>query len=113
MCSAPLVAYPARDTDGKPQLQQGFKLGGVTGEAVRDGPLSQGSRVLAQDSNEVVMGVTDVQKGGLERALRELEKTMERRPLHGTRRQIAEIVQPALTYCDDFGSAGELLVLVQ
>ena len=106
MCAAALIGDPAGDTDREAELQVALQLLLRAGEAVRDAvPVG---RVLAQYGDEIIVRVALVQEHRLADLRGELELAVKRLLLRGARREVAEIVEPALADRDHFGNPCEL-----
>ena len=106
MCAAALIGDPAGDTDREAELQVALQLLLRAGEAVRDAvPVG---RVLAQYGDEIIVRVALVQEHRLAGLRGELELAVKRLLLRGARREVAEIVEPALADRDHFGNPCEL-----
>jgi len=106
VCAAALIGDPAGDTDREAELQVALQLLLRAGEAVRDAvPVG---RVLAQYGDEIIVRVALVQEHRLADLRGELELAVKRLLLRGARREVAEIVEPALADRDHFGNPCEL-----
>ena len=106
MRAAALIADPAGDADREPELQIALQLLSRAGEAVRHAAPARG--VLAQYGDEIIVSVALVEEHRLADLRRELELAVERLLLRGSGREVAEIIEPALTDCDHFGNPCEL-----
>ena len=106
VCAAALIGDPAGDTDRETELQVALQLLLRAGEAVRDAvPVG---RVLAQYGDEIIVRVALVQEHRLADLRGELELAVKRLLLRGARREVAEIVEPALADRDHVGNPCEL-----
>src|SRR6185312_4300265 len=110
MRAPPLVADPTGDADRQPELEITLELRGATGETVRDAP-GEGRPVLAQDRDEVRVGIALMQEYGLATARCELQLTVKGLSLDGVRGVVAIVVQSTLTHGDDLRRARQVAEL--
>jgi len=109
MRAAALIADPAGDADRQSELEVAVELGAGAGEAVRDAaPLR---RVLAQDGDEVGVGIALVQEHRFAEPQGELELQVEGLLLRLARGEVAEVVEPALPDRDHPTPSRQLLKL--
>src|SRR5215472_13761052 len=103
--SAALVADPAGDADREAEREVGIELRLSAGEAVRDARVP--GAVLAQDRDEVRMGVALVQEHRLAEERGKLELAVKGLPLRLARGEIAKVIEAAFADCRYFGGARE------
>ena len=106
MCAAALVADPAGDADRQTELQIALQFLSRAGETVRYAAPAR--RVLAQYGDEIIVSVALVQKHRLVELCGQLELAVERLLLRGAGREVAEIIEPALSNRDHLGKPREL-----
>ena len=104
--AATLIADPAGDADRQTELQIALQLLSRAGEAVSDAAPARG--VLAQYGDEIIVRVALVQEYRLANLRGELELAVERLLLRRAGREVAEIIEPALSDRDHLGNACEL-----
>src|SRR5690348_9854875 len=96
----PLVTDPTGDADRQPELEITLELRGAAGETVRDAP-TEGGPMLAQDGDEVRVGIALMQEYGLATTRCELQLTVKGLPLGALRGVVAIVVESTLTHGDD------------
>jgi len=106
VCATALVADPAGDADRQAELQIALQFLCRAGEAVRYAAPARG--VLAQYGDEIIVSVALVQEHGLAELRSQFELAVERLLLRGAGREVAEIIEPALSDRDHLGKPREL-----
>ena len=110
--AATLVANPPGDAYRQVHLQVRRELVPRAGKAVCD-PTHERRTVLLQNRHKIGVCIALMQEDRLADCSRELQLAMERLLLHGARRQIAEIIEPAFAYRDYLRKCSKLPQLRQ
>jgi hypothetical protein len=110
--SPTLIADPSGDANIEIHVQIGRELRVVARKAMGDTADERGA-VLAQNGYKIIMSIALVQEDRLTDLCGQLELAMERLLLHGARREIAKIIEPAFADRDHLRQRRELPQLHQ
>ena len=101
MGATPFIANPSGDADVKPQIHVGLEHFPVTRKTVSDGT-TYSADVGLQQGDEIVMGVSLVQKDRQPKLNGELELCRKGVSLVFMGREVAKIVEPTFADRDNF-----------